>query len=69
MVVVEPILALITLNHECFNQLRIMSFLAVAIGIEVVLIINILLILIIQFIIEQLARERHAAVATVTAEI
>jgi hypothetical protein len=47
MMIMVPVLALIALNHECFNQFRIMRFLAVAIRVEVILIVHILLILII----------------------
>lgn len=47
MLVVEPVLALITLYHITFNVLQRMRLLAIAIAIEVVLIIIVFLIFIV----------------------
>jgi hypothetical protein len=69
MVVVEPILALITLNHIIFDVLKRVRLFAITITIEIVLVIIVLFIFIIQLFVEQLACQRHSSVATVASEI
>lgn len=68
MLVVEPILTLIALDHVLVNIFTRVGFLAIAVTVEVVMAVHIPLILIVLLIIEEFARLWHASIAAVTPE-
>ena len=68
MVVMVPIFTFITLNHELtFFHIGV-RLLAVAIGIKVIVVVGIFLIVIV-FLIEEVAGLGHPSIATITSEI
>jgi hypothetical protein len=69
MMVVEPVLTMITLNHELIHILRGMGLLTGTVAVEKISVVKVLLILIVKFIIEEFASLRHSAVSTVTSEM
>ena len=69
MVVVEPVLTLVALDHELVHVLRCVRLLARTVAIEEVGVVEVSLILVIEFVVEKLARLGHPAVPTITAEV
>jgi hypothetical protein len=66
-VVVEPVLTIKTLNHELINLLIRVWFLAVAVAVEVSLVIPVLIIIVL-FVVKR-TRKGQSTVATVTPEV
>ncbi len=69
MMVVEPVLTVITLNHELIHILWGMGLLTGTVAVKKISVVKVLLILIVKFIIEEFASLRHSAVSTVTSEM
>ncbi len=67
--IVEPVLTVVALDHKLIHVLMRVRFSAIAIRIEVVLIVEVSCIFIIEFFIKKLAGLRHTPIAAVTAEI
>lgn len=69
MLVMEPVLALVALNHELIEIFGGMGLLAVTIGVEVVLVVVVPFVLVVLLLVQELAREWHPTVAAVTSKI
>jgi hypothetical protein len=69
MMIVIPVLALIALYHELLDVLRRVRLFAVAVAVEVVLVISVLIVFEVKFLVVQSARKGHAAVPAVASEI
>ena len=67
--VVEPILTLIALNHELVQIFFLMRLLAIAIAIKEVIIIHILFVLIVFLVVVQLTSKWHSAIAAIAFKI
>jgi hypothetical protein len=67
--IMEPVLTLVALNHELIYVHRTMGLLAVAVTVEIVVVIEVSLVLIVQLVIEELAGLGHASVPTVATEV